>query len=188
MLGLALVESLSVHLPLELNPAIHQHVASRKALLGLKALPKLLGCVTSLIPELLEGAAIRINGTAGLLCVAPFGEALGRHKLADCLLPNLELSGYPRNRSSLLMQGHHLLIQGEAPLSRSLSKSSFAAGALLPKGFRRLCLLIHVRAIEEAFHHFPKVFEDMPAIKDAVRASGAPSVAPRVTRLWNDLG
>src|SRR5215469_7522589 len=61
MLGLALVESLSIYLSLELNPAIHQHVSSRKVSLGLKALPKPLWRVASLIPELLESVAIGIN-------------------------------------------------------------------------------------------------------------------------------
>ena len=86
-------------------------------MLGLKPLPKLLRCVTSLIPELLESVAIGINGTAGLLGMAPFGEALGGDKLADRLLTNLELPGDPRNRSSLLMQCHNLVIKCQALLS-----------------------------------------------------------------------
>ncbi len=177
---LALVESLSSQFSLQLNPSIYQHVSSRKALLSLKTLPKLLGRMTALIPKLLESFSIGINGTAGLLCMAPFGEALGGDKLADCLLPNVEVSGYSRNRSSLLMQGHHLLIQSEAALSRTLSTSEFAAGALLPEGFCRLCMLIQVRTIEKTFHHFPKIFEDMPAIKDLLSLWSAVGGSPLI--------
>ena len=32
--------------------------------------------------------------------------------------------------------------------------------------FGRLCLLLQLRAVEEAFHRFAKVFYHMPAIKD----------------------
>jgi hypothetical protein len=76
ILGLALVERLSIHLPLQLNSAIDQHVSSRKALLRLKGLPKWLRRATSLVPELLEGIAIRINRAPGPLCFAPFRETL----------------------------------------------------------------------------------------------------------------
>lgn len=114
--------------------------------------------MTSLIPELLESLPIGINGTAGLLCMAPFRETLGRDTFANRLLANPELPGYPRNRSSLLMQGHHLLIQGKASLARSLATSQFEAFAFLPECFCGLGLLVQLRAIEEAFHRFPKVF------------------------------
>jgi hypothetical protein len=130
------------------------------------ALPKLVGRVTSLIPELLESFPIGINGTAGLLCTTPFWETLGRDKVANRLLANLELPGDPRNRSSLLMQCHNLVIQGEASLSWSLSTSQFEAFAFLPEVFCRLGLRLHLRAIEKTFHRFPKVFEHMPAIND----------------------
>src|SRR5512135_3510498 len=117
LLGRAQVESLFIHLSLQLDPAIDQHVSSRKALRGLKVLPKLLWRATSLVPELLESIAIGINGTSGLLCAAPFWKTVGRDKFAHSWLPNLELPGYPRNRSSFLMQCHNLVIKGEAALS-----------------------------------------------------------------------
>ena len=82
----------------------------------LKAVPKLLWYMTSLVPELLERLAIRIDGALGFWCSAPFGETLGRDKFANGLLANLELPGDSRNGSSLLMQRYHLVIEGKTPL------------------------------------------------------------------------
>lgn len=64
------------------------------------------------------------------------------------------------------MQGHHLMIQSETSLSRSLSTSQFAAGSFLPGPFGRLRVLLHLRMMKKAFYRFPKVFQDMPAIND----------------------
>ena len=121
-------------------------------------MPKLLRCVASLLPELAEHFAIRINGAASLLGSAPFWEALGCDEVANGLLANPKLPSYPRNRSPLLMQRSDLLIEGEAPEARSLSTRQFAAGSFLPEPFRRLCMLVDARMMEKAFHHFPKIF------------------------------
>ena len=94
--------------------------------------------MTALILELLESFSIGINGTARLLCMTPFGEAPGGDTLADCLLPNVKVSGYSRNRSSRLEAGPLLADTGRGVVVANLLDErvrrwcAFAGGLLSP--------------------------------------------------------
>ncbi len=74
-------------------------------------------------------------------------------------MTDLQLSSNAQDRSSLLVEGSNLLVEGQTPSACSLGASSFATGSFLSQSVLQACLRTSVvgdlAVTEEAFDGFP---------------------------------